>query len=447
MRFDTSEIEHLIPEIDNLHWYCRINHGLGGKGKKYPALLQERFDLFRELLEEDAGPLEKKIWNTDRKTDKEDGTKQKKKTELVFISPACGFYVHGPNRHGWCYVHFEPNTKNLELFQRWLLSFYGSRHVLERNVSLKRIEFSYDIFFEGGIAPDYAALALRIGRHIWPKHATNTFAVAIVGEETKKDDGAANGALTLYTQSCKRPDRFKLSKVLDYNTRATRHSKIYPKAVDDTWFLRIECSLSGPKAKSLVQYDNFPGLLESVKLFPFGELFTFKDFDFQKFLSFLPEPRPRLPKRVPDAEYFPVVDTLRVVSTAAPHYGIAKKINRCIQTITFDEVVNTPLPDRFQISQRKGENPLPDDLPDGGQVVKLQGFWNVHAKVRKSQPEPLKQQCLFGLVAGQNCAYLRFWKCTGESYCDLGFECSEGHFCNPEMTIHTEQYSGRGNAG
>lgn len=253
-------------------------------------------------------------------------------------------------------------------------------------MSLTRVELAYDFTADGFEHEDYCALALRLGKSLWPIHATNQYVTVITGKPKTVRFGEKNGACTVYIQGCQKKSRHKDTDDLDQNPRAAMSTKIYAKTIIAlNWFLRIEATLNKAKAKSLgikLDIHNFASLLDCPNTIEFARLYEFKEADVAKFASKLcPKPSLKNLRSHTWATWLrenvnaPYADQKRLMAGAANgKKNIIKQIEKATRKITFYEAANTPLPDDVKFSQRMGRGKLPDDSELG--TVRLTGVWN-----------------------------------------------------------------------
>lgn len=311
-------------------------------------------------------------------------------------------------RDGWGIIRVNyPKESTLCVIQAWLDSYFSDREVLRHCVKLHKLELAFDFkFVEGGSQDDYAALALRLGRSLHTRYAQNTYAIAIVGEPKRCRDHAINGKFTLYLQSAKRQDRYRGSDRLQRNTKSSKHSKLYPKKLDGEWGLRIECTPSPAALKKIfkdhkIPFDpqNISGVLRLCDMVKFADIYQFKLCDVDKFCKHLPRAthKDKLARRIKlqalrswleDSSSRPVAEQMRAMSCVKSKYGLhAQQKARCIKSIDFTQAGNMPLPEEFEISQRKGRHRLPEDvLADGTGMLQLVPF---HGE--RGQDEPMAQ--------------------------------------------------------
>lgn len=295
----------------------------------------------------------------------------------------------------------QPTEEKLQHVQAWLdLYFKDYEIVMSDLVKLHQMEFAFDFYFQNGRQDDYAALAMRLCRSIYPLHAQNLFAAAIVGEEYRCGDGARDGTLTIYIQGTERDDRMKPSDKLRRNDNSTQHTKLYSKRQDGIWGLRIEQTPSQPKLMNILKKHHIPfnpthisSVLEICHHLPFEYFYTFKQADPLRFAKLIP-PLSQIPtgKRIDAYRYkafleetalMPVADAMRAMNVVRARYDIhPQKKGRCIKPLTFEEAANLPIPDGFHVSMRKGKHPLPqgqwklppDVLTEKGGTVTLMPF-------------------------------------------------------------------------
>lgn len=260
-------------------------------------------------------------------------------------------------RRGW--LHFSPNQSNLSKVQSWLECFFGSRSsAISELVSLKKLEIAYDIPCDS--EAEACHLAKVLARYMWPIHARTTYTTIVSGKCKKTEDGAVNGTQTIYIQSGKRSNAGLASDDMDPNLEASGHTKLYPKELELQWHLRIEMTVSGKKAKAIIEncYRDFTGILDIARSYPFSHFWTFKQVDVDQFRKDWRAACGFNVKRIlstnlPD-NTMPVADQIRLTRAAAKVNGkqFERKVPGYISEIPFSEVVARPLPDNFRISPR-----------------------------------------------------------------------------------------------
>lgn len=365
--------------------------------KRYKTRLYAAFDEFVSRIRRDSFTLNS--WHDGRKR---------------FYVPALDVYVYYPNPHtGYGCIRINNPTKTkLEQVQNWLISHFNYllypdddpiyRTTLNDFVKLHKVELAYDLYFQGGTQEDYAALALRLGRNIFPIGAINTFAIAIVGDPKRCRDNAVNGSITIYVQSCSRGDRFVSSERLHRNKKAATHTKIYPKLQNGIWTLRTEMTPNPPKLKALLKkrqycFDSYhmAKLLDICRQIPFSELYEFKEADPISFAKYIQAPTSSLKDRIKACVFeaglrhtakMAVAEQIRAMSNGCCAYKIHQmRKARLISKISFEQSANNPPQKGFYMAQRKGKKPLPKDvLTDDRPDVVLMPF-------HKEQPEPPKK--------------------------------------------------------
>ena len=233
--------------------------------------------------------------------------------------------------------------------------------MMARYISLCRAEFAYDVCFEGGGLDDYASLVLRIGRCLFPRRGRNTFATAIIGQCKKCRDGATNGDITFYVQSCSNANKDRPTDELDRNYFAALHTKIYPKKLFGIWFCRIEATPSRRKVNQLIKFDaeNWAGVLEQAKI-PFSNFYEFRMPDALGLLRHVEPAKPVIKKLKIWADLrhlgrMAATDQARAMSQYAKRYKIhPQTVARLKHVCGWEDVVNEPIPDDFTVSRRKG---------------------------------------------------------------------------------------------
>lgn len=237
------------PTIDNLCLSLRYNAAFSGMKNKdaYFSRLDQQFDNLCKVIANDVGLNLQTIYR--------DGK------ERMYV-PDYGIYLTQPDaKWGYGQIYLHPTIERLASLQIWLnLAF----HKLDGLISLKFIELSYDFVCEDFDLQDYDDLALQVGQTIMPKNGVNMYTAAIIGKQKRTNDGAVNGSITVYVQSCKRKGNSRLSDDLNRNLQAAGHTNIYGKSTYNTPFLRIEQTLNAHKAKRChINFDanNLPAIM------------------------------------------------------------------------------------------------------------------------------------------------------------------------------------------
>lgn len=346
--------------------------------------------------------------------------------ERVYV-PGYGIYLTTPDaKWGYGQVYLRPTRERLAALQKWLKSAFSN---LSGILSLRFIELSYDFVCEDLELPDYDALALRVGQSLMPKNGVNLYAATIIGSQKHTNDGAINGAVTVYVQSCKRKGSSRLSNELDRNINAAGHTKIYGKSIYNP-FLRIEHTLDAHKAKRCnikFDVDNLPAIMDLPDL-PFSRFYEFKQADVEKFIEHMePQDRETIGQKARRMAWIkslqtvinsPIADKLRLIRGAARgNKELQKVAKKVVKKISFMEAINAPLPEDFQISQRMGRHKLPDDadLPDTIALVPYTQPEPDQPPARPALPEPLRQMALPGVDERQNMPE----KCVQEAFTSI----------------------------
>lgn len=371
MRLLCSRCQDALSIIDVLTLKIKYSKDNQGRMEQeaYNQHLLNQFDVLAEMFRE-ADFKVWKSWSYGRK---------------CYYIPELKAFLIEPCRYDGCgkIRICEPDADILQVIQDVLLKFmdaYVLKSKLNRNVVLRkyiklhRIEFAYDFYFDGGTLDDYAGLVLRLAANIFPIRARNTFAIAIVGKPKKCRDGARNGNITVYIQSCCQKDCSTSSEKLHRNLNAATHTKVYPKEFYGIWFCRVEMTPNKIKLNQLIQFDpeNFVDVLRQAKI-PFSDFYEFRTSQADKLIKFV-EPRCKtdFAKRVKlcaiqahlkNSLSMPVVEQMRAMCNTGNRYHIhQQRKTRLIEKISMEDAVNRPLPDGFHISQRKGKHELPDDV-------------------------------------------------------------------------------------
>lgn len=332
-----------------------------------------------------------------------------------FYVPELEVYILFPN-HSYAYGMIrinQPTEVKLLQVQDWLNYYFKNHEEMKYRVKLHLMEFSYDFFFRGGTQDDYASLALRISRSIYPLHAQNTFAVGIVGEEYRCRDKARNGTITLYIQSATRAKKLSSSNKLQRNRKSSQHTKIYEKKQGGIWGLRVEMTPSQTKLKKILKKQHRPfdphnisQVLKICPYIPFSHFYTFKQCDPVGFSRYIPKmPQAPMAKRIKaclsrrwleKTAVQPVAEQMRSMGVTRAKYDIhPQKKGRRIKTITFGQACNLPIPEGFNVSMRQGKHTLPpekwkrlpvDVLAQRAGEVELMPFHAQHENMEQSTP-------------------------------------------------------------
>lgn len=399
------------PSIDNICLSLRYNASFSSMRDKdvYLSRLNKQFDNLCSVIVNDIGHTLQTIY--------------KNGNERIYV-PGYGMYFTQPDaKWGYGQIYLRPSVERLKALQRWLAITFGNLNGL---LSLKFIELSYDFMCDGLALEDYDALALRIGQSLMPKNGVNLYAAAIVGSQKRTNDGAINGAVTVYVQSCKRKGSSRSSDELDRNLQAAGHTKIYGKSIYNP-FLRIEHTLDTNKAKRCrINFDanNLPAIIELPDL-PFKKFYEFKQADIEKFIEHMqPQDgesigqkarRMAWVKTLQEVISSPIADKMRFIREASRgNKELQKVAKKVVKKISFIEAINTPLPDVFYISQRMGRHKLPNDmdLPDYIALVPYTQPEPNQPPARPALLEPAKQMTLPEVDEGQdvpeNCVLMPF---------------------------------------
>lgn len=300
---------------------------------------------------------------------------------------------------GWGRIYFEPTKYKLHFLQKWLWDWVdGDVEVMSKKIKLSRCELAYDFGISNKGYVFHAGLAKRLWWHLWPKKGRNLYATymtrnlnatwldpklhdyrcfANLDEAIRYygrcSDGAVNGDFTGYIQVCKNSKKQCSSHSLAVNPRASKHTTIYPKGIDEVWRVRVEMELAKSAIKILrFKNTNFPGLLDNLP--SFDEFYEFRDVDFTTFKNHifsLPESEALRSnvwqKRINEVEFMPTADKIRMMRVMANEVGkkrwkdgILKKYTRII---SFQKILNTRLASTASPSKRMKKGTKPDDMP------------------------------------------------------------------------------------
>lgn len=305
--------------------------------------------------------------------------------------------------YGWGRIYFCPTKTSLNLLQRWLWEWVaGDAEVMQNKIHLSRCELAYDFYIPNKGYSFHAGLAKRLWWYIWPIKGQSLYASymadnldemwfwPIYDKKSKKymlftsfedaliyygkcGDGAINGDFTGYIQVCPRKYKQYSAHSLNPNGRASKHTTIYPKGIDEVWRVRVEMELAKSAIKKLhFQNTNFACLLDNLP--NFDEVYEFRDVDFttfRKHIFSLPESNALRfyvwQKRIDEVEYMPTVDKIRMMRAMADKVGnkrlkdgILKKYSRLM---SFTEVLNTRLASTSSPSRRMEKGEKPDGIP------------------------------------------------------------------------------------
>lgn len=398
MSIDCSACAEARPVVDVMELYAQLVPAPPKSAEKvefgvYAELLDAAFYAFLGAIKKEDG-VALNVW-------------QGKHGPKHAYLPDLDVKIIAPRyRDGWSIIRVNnPTQSKLRLVQEWLDSYFQDKAVMQSRVKLHKMELSFDFkFTEGGSQDDYAALALRLGRSLHTKYAQNTYAVAIVGKPKRCRDNAVNGKFTMYLQSAKREDRFRLSDRINRNTIASKHTKLYPKKQHGVGGLRIECTPS-PKTLNRILEDhhmpfdpeNICDVLRICDTIHFSDLYEFKECNSVGFSRYIPKKRrfsERIKacvcrRRLEEVASMPVAEQMRAMSGIRARYGIhPQRKARCIRPISFTEAANKPLPAEFEVSQRLGRHPLPEDvLAEGAGVKHLVPFHEPKRDMEQDTPE------------------------------------------------------------
>lgn len=187
----------------------------------------------------------------------------------------------------------------------------------------------------------------------------------------KQDDGAVNGDFTGYIQVCKRALKQYSAHSLNPNSRASKHTTIYPKAIDEVWQTRIEMELAKSAIKKMkFKNTDFAGLLDNLP--KFSDLYELREVDittFTKRILSMPKSEPlrsyTWQKRIEEAENMPTADKIRMMRNMADVVENKKLKNNILKKYTrlmsFEEAINRRLGSTASPSRRMEKRKKPDN--------------------------------------------------------------------------------------
>lgn len=143
---------------------------------------------------------------------------------------------------------------------------------------------------------------------------------------------------------------------MKYNPNSQTKTKLYSKRLQDIWVVRIEMTWNQLKIKNDLRFDyrSFPSILDEVSKFRFTDFWEFREIDFNRFYydlfsTQLDTFRDNYPLKnlIKEARQYSTTDKIRVMREATSNTDKKFKynaINRYSRIISFEDAVNTPIP-------------------------------------------------------------------------------------------------------
>lgn len=354
-----NNLSEIIPHIDMVTFQLKCSRIYGG------------WIRWRDIVEDYAGARLRYV------PKERNGKKITRRRHWVCDS--LGIRLTRPNDHGSAAIFFAPNSKNLLALQDMTAQYLECErdkdlhYALKVSLSLSRIEWAFDIFFNHAHEQDAQTICKRLAYHLLMRNGRNVFTryfnkdydsclddFASYDEylacKNRTADGSTNGNLTIYMQCFSDSDKELLREKLSYNPFASLHTTIYPKMIDDIWFTRIEMRWGQKKIKSDLKflYNNLPGILDVAKQYRFSDFWKICTIDYAAFYrdifskySEKIKRNNRFVRLLQNAKMWPVSDQLRVMREMARRFGneyFRRSIPSYCKTITANDALNQRIP-------------------------------------------------------------------------------------------------------
>lgn len=331
------------------------------------------------------------------------------------------------NKYGWGRVYFLATIENLARFQSWVeLWLAGDINAMRERLTWRCAELAWDFDVGNGSYMTNEGVLKRIFYRLSPFYMQGVFGVWISNgltswddlEQGKKsfnnlndalryygkcEDGAVNGDICCYIQSCKPEDRAKSSNSLDVNHHASRHTKIYIKCLnqkDNKWHIRIELTLKKKLCKRYlpINYKKFSDIFLYLENLPFSKFYELREADFEIFskqILAMPEAKKLKKdswlKTIEETKHMPVADKLRIMREMAKLVGKRRLYDTIKTKYTYNldlkEAINKRLPAWLEPSRRTKKGEAPDGLQFKEPLQML---------VRIGKPKEIRISCLNG---------------------------------------------------